>query len=221
MLDESRFASREMNATMGTLAIKPAQISEPDHNGWYKTDRGPLFYQEVTGDFILVVNVLVSAEADHDNPPVGAYNTAGILVRDPAGSGSSENWVIYDIGQQGGATDSPNVTVGTMSKITLDSMSTKYPEDSGGSRRGLLAICRKGSNVEVLDRLYQPDRAFRSAHEFTNWSPVPSTLQVGLTVGTWATPSNVAGHFDWARFKMLNPQDDCLAEFQNVAASLP
>lgn len=210
-LDPTLFASLAVDGAQGMLVATPKDQAQ---NGWFQNAHGPLLYQEVTGDFILVARVFATQANDLGMPPFKLYNTAGLLARDPASVNTNENWVLYDIGQQGNSTDTPVVTVGTMAKGTIHSGTMKFPES--GTHSGLLAICRIGGSFEVLKRLYNPDGDFLSAHTF-QWNEAPATLQVGLTVGSWVTAPDVVGRFDYARLGDPHQHGTCLEAFQAIS----
>ena len=130
-------------------------------NAWYGTDRGPFIYQEITGDFIVVARVFTGTAADHAMPPTQVYNVGGIMARADPGGGMQEDWVLLDIGRQGGAAYGDSVDVGSIVEIhrfvneladtgmAVIVISSYLPEILALSDRILVA--RQGRIVEEMD----------------------------------------------------------------------
>jgi hypothetical protein len=212
--DPGSFAQLEVGAdgSAGMLVARPASMS---HNAWFDGDHGPFLFQDVQDDFIVVARIYAShTGTDLGQAPTQPYNTAGLLVRDPAGKPTDENWLLYDIGFQG----EQGVTVGTMVKVTTSSVSHKLPESNGGSHAGTMAICRYKNTFQVLRHLYNPDGVAEVASlPPETWNNPPNGLQVGLVVGTYDASPDVVGRFDYARYGVPTSLADCLVKFQAIA----
>jgi hypothetical protein len=133
----------------------------PEKAGWYSDRSGPLFYRVVSGDFMVDTEVRTVKAADGKTRPSGKFNSAGLLVRDPASDTGNMRWVMYNIGQQDGF-------YGTEAKSTVpDTGEWHFQRLAGfGSRSTLwltpvpegvvqarLRICRVGSEFRFFKQL--------------------------------------------------------------------
>lgn len=223
-LEPLRFAAPPSTAA-GELSMLPASLSE---NGWFKDHHGPFLYQDVAGDFVFVVRAAAGV-ASGGGAPDKLYNTAGVLVRDPASTAGHESWALMDIGMQGGGPDDNGVAFGSIIKVTKPAMTSGQPSetvksaDATGSNRATFAICRQGQNLtlhlatgdETEPYSFTPD-----VGPFT-WGNISGTLQVGLVTGTWVIQPDVVARFDYARFAALKPQETCVMAVERVFQNLP
>lgn len=170
-------------------------IIEPLAGGWFQDDRGPFVFKEISGDFVVEVNAAALDESDDTLPPTGDYHSAGLVVRDPASVVGDENWIMYNVGHQ----NDQGATTGTEGKTTVDSVSTLDIEQ--GTHRGLLRVCRIGSDFRLFRQL-DGEGDWTEEHQFTR-GDLPTALQVGLVANAWppAQPSDARnmqgrlGHF--------------------------
>jgi len=198
-----------------TLTMSPKSGGD---NGWFNAVHAPFLYQNVSGNFILVAQVNAHIEGDYGKPPQAPYNTAGLLVRDPASSPPHDSWLLYDIGFQGQGVDMPVVDVGTMVKVTTDSKSSKLPYATvGDAHEGKMAICRVGDTFHVLRFIDGSDAAPVEAPlpMDKTWSTT-ADVQVGLVVGSYAVKPDVVGTFSYARFAVPKSVDECLTLFNEM-----
>ncbi|WP_154222073.1 hypothetical protein [Marinicella rhabdoformis] len=129
----------EMQIGGGLLTVVPDVIH---HNGWFQDDYGPLIYQEVTGNFSVVLNLRVSAGDDVDLPPDVGFNAAGFVIRNASGThNQDENWVMYNMGGQG----QNGVTFAREMKKTVNSVSNLFLTEQVHMEEYLLA-CRIGGD---------------------------------------------------------------------------
>lgn len=182
----------------------------PRAGGWYNDFSGPFLFKTYRGDFILETSVLAGNVADLDAPPTENFNSAGLMLRDPASGTYTENWVIHNVGMQNGA------GVATETKTTTDSVSALllFP----GPNRGRLRICRFGDQI-IMARKLDGESEFTETHRYTR--DFPDTMQVGMMSNGWnslgpepdfqRTP-DVHAEFDYVRFYPTSDESLCLAD---------
>jgi hypothetical protein len=217
-LDPLLFGTHPTIAVGGDLIMTPASLAE---NGWYEGTHGPLFFQNVTGDFTFVAGVYATTTGA--TAPTRLYNIAGLLAREPSATSQNERWALIDIGKQGGIPEDDNVDFGVMIKSTSGSMTDKIGTATPTSFHAALALCRRGNDISLLYRVYmQPtDGPFTVGHTITGWPGMSSTLQVGLVTGTWVEMPDVVARFTYARFGGPGTPADCLQAFQQIAGQGP
>jgi hypothetical protein len=71
-----------------------------DKMGWYSDRSGPMFYKEVSGDFMVETRARSIMAADPAKRPTGNFNSSGLLVRDAASTPKNMRWLMYNFGQQ-------------------------------------------------------------------------------------------------------------------------
>jgi hypothetical protein len=188
----------------GHLTVRPIA------GGWFDDTAGFFMWREVTGDFLVEVEISAGALSNPAIPPTRPFNSAGLLVRDPDSTPGSENWVTHNVGYQEDG-------VATEGKSTVASLSTLELFD--GSMAGVLRICRIGSTV-VLTRELDGEAEFTQTHVFSR-GDFPDTLQVGLAVNGWNSTSDepnlmvtpdIEARFEYVRFRSIADQTDCLAD---------
>ena len=179
--------SVEMAVRAGRLEVVPEPLNE---NHWFEEAQGPYLHRSVSGDFVVETLVQVATPND-SNPPEVGYNSAGFVIRDPAGGPGTENWIMYNIGAQSAA-----VPFGVEAKTTVNSnsMLELFAVEPAPYR---LRVCRRGSEL----------RYFYTSANVDDWSEIiptndhvrddfPAEVQVGLVAGTW-NAADVRGIFDW------------------------
>lgn len=81
-----------------TLVGKKGVVIEPDDEGdyWYgpANAMGPMLYQEVTGDFGLLIDI------ELESTPTNSFNGAGLAVVDP-GAPMNGRWLLADLAKHG------------------------------------------------------------------------------------------------------------------------
>ncbi len=106
---QAKNPGEQLNELMPEL-IKTAQVENgflkvkgvPEKAGWYSDRSGPFYYQVVSGDFMVETTARAVKTADESSRPKGAFNSAGLLVRDASSAPSNMRWLMYNIGQQKG-----------------------------------------------------------------------------------------------------------------------
>ncbi len=154
--------------TAGTLTVVPQA------GGWYGNFTGLLLWKSVTGDFVVETSVHAAARSGN-GVPSEPYNSAGLLIRDPASRSGAENWVMHNVGFQDGR-------IGTEGKTTTNSGSILVIEPASVTS-GVLRICRNNNSIELARKL-EGESAFKVTHSYTR-GDFPKTLQVGLVVNGW------------------------------------
>ena len=201
---EGTFAQYEVididQTVPGNLTITPTA------SGWYGEDAGVLVYKELTGDFVVEVDVLANNEQSPASAPVDPYHSAGLLVRDPASAPGAQNWLMYNVGYQ-------DTFVGTEGKTTVNSVSVLTL--SSGEHQGRLRICRVGTDYRMY-HWYPGESAWTEDHVYPR-TDLPATLQVGLIMNAWPPAAqgvarNVRGEFADITFGAVTATADCTAE---------
>ncbi len=91
-----RALSRRAEIEDGWLKVRGV----PFDAGWYSDRSGPMFYREITGDFLVETRARGVRAADGSARPTGDFNSTGLIVRDPAGTTANMRWLMYNFGQQ-------------------------------------------------------------------------------------------------------------------------
>jgi hypothetical protein len=170
-----------------TLAPKANQ-------GWYNDGVAPMLYKEVEGDFLIETCVATRRSGAPNDPPAAHYNSAGLIVRDPASAGQRQNWVVVNVGRQ-----DPNT--GTEVKTTVNSRSVL--ELQRGDHTGHLRLARIGTTIYALRKLSSEDK-WTLLREIDR-RDLPNRVQVGLMCNGWTTQSDLVAEFDY--FRMSVPKD--------------
>ncbi len=184
----------------GRLAVTP-RVSV-----WYMDEIATFIYKEVAGDFLVEVDV-GAYMLDTQNPPNALYNSAGIMLRDPASVPGDQNWIEYNIGYQ-------LEFVGLEGKATSASVSELILLETVGST-ARLRICRLGSEVRMLS--WTPaDPAWIETHVYpdsfvaTPGLVVPETVQVGMVANAYVV-ADMHAEFEYVRLRAVSDETDCAA----------
>jgi hypothetical protein len=183
--DPSQYTLLDIGATApGYLSVEPTHTL-----GWYMGQDAVFLFKELSGNFVVETHVTTSDRAAPAQPPSQPFNSAGLLVRDPASGPGAENWLMYNVGFQ-------QQFVGTEGKTTVNSQSvlTLNP----GANAGRLRICRVGSDVHMLKWL-DDENDWTLEHSFVR-DDLPATLQVGMMADGYTNPPDLHARFDWVRF---------------------
>ena len=180
----------------GWLTIEPRPS-----NGWYQDGMGPMLYKDLEGDFLVETRVVTHSRNAPDLPPRASYNSAGLIVRDPASEKGKQNWVVVNVGQQDGF-------AGSEAKTTVNSRSNL--ELQRGSHNGRLRLARIGSTVYAL-RMLDGEGEWKIIREMER-SDLPRRVQVGIMCNGWTNRADLVAHFDYARFRVPNSKADLLRE---------
>ncbi len=181
----------------------------PTTGGWFGDFIGALLFKEVSGNFMVETSVAAVNQDGSGGPPTMGYNSAGVLVRDPASVPGAQNWVVHNVGFQ-------DTIIATEGKTTTNSASIL--ELIEGSNSGRLRICRIGEAL-ILTRRLDDEASFTETHRFTR--SFPDTVQVGLTVNGWNSTGSapnfdrepdLRAEFDYIRFWEIDTEAECLAD---------
>ena len=169
--------------------------------GWYNEGMGPMLYKEVEGDFLIETRVTTRSRAAANQPPRAHYNSAGLIVRDPASAAGRQNWVVVNVGRQ-------DPDIGTEVKTTVNSRSVL--ELQRGAQSGQLRLARMGTTVSALRKLDGEDR-WTLIKEIER-KDLPKRVQVGLMCNGWTGNADLVAEFDYVRFSVPNAAADLTAE---------
>lgn len=173
---------------------------EPTQSGWYQENHAFLLSKPITGDFVVQIDAEADSRDAPGNAPNDAFNSIGVLARDPASGPGHENWIMWDVGTQ-------DTTVGSEGKTTVNSVSTLFVVPGG--RRGELALCRLGTTFHLLRRL-EGDAGWSETHTFDR-PDMPATLDVGLITNAWESAPDLHATVDYVRFGVPATLADCTA----------
>ncbi|NUN15998.1 MAG: hypothetical protein HUU55_20415, partial [Myxococcales bacterium] len=157
----------------GSMVIDPNNYDDPRFAdtatgpGWFQDRHGPYAYKTVTGDFAVEVSVHIGTVQNPDQLPLGHFNSAGVVLRDPSSYNPQtpnavgfESWIMYNVGYQAGF-------VGAETKTTFaasfygggESRSTLFLTPIAAPTARLVA-CRIGSHFHF----------FRSMNNGQTWT---------------------------------------------------
>ena len=179
----------------------------PSQSGWFEEAVGPIYYQQVQGDFLAETHVRAALVGDPAMPPTRGFNSAGLLVRDPQSAPGNQNWVMWNTGYQGGNNCETGdvVSVGSEGKTTVNSSSVLCLNE--GSHVGRLVLCRVGPTIRLIRKL-DGDPAWIQLHEYQR-DDFPDTVDVGLILNGWDVPPDMTATFDYLRIEPIDSLDPC------------
>ena len=204
-------SSWDIHQTLSGHLVIEFSSGTPSQSGWFEDFVGPLIYKATSGDFLVVTRVNAGRVGDPSLAPTAAFNSAGLLVRDPSSAPGSQNWLMHNIGSQNGTSNGgcPNagasVGVGSEAKTTVSSSSTLCLNP--GSHSGQIAICRVGADFSMLRKL--DDEASWTETNSFNHPGIGSAVEVGLMANAWGVPPDIRADFDWIRFSSVSGAADC------------
>lgn len=175
----------------GCLTIVPKACA------WYRDGMGPMIYKRITGDFIASAYVVARSRRDPSRPPSQAFNSGGLIARDPASRPGRQNWVVINVGRQ-------QEGLGTEVKTTVNSESQLFCDD--GPCYGEVRMARLGSQFHLLRKLVG-EADWRLLRVFDR-PDLPETLQVGLMCNGWTDQPDALIEVDWVRFARPNGPND-------------
>ncbi len=186
----------------GKLILEPN--AEVKRIAWYMDDEGPLIYKSVTGNFVAEVKLKAGSIKEYDRAPYGSFNSAGMVIRDPASEYKDQNWVMYNFGNQDmGFGREAKTTSDSDSYLSIDSAPSKF-------NSGKLRFCRVGSTFYLYhwmenEKEWIPEEA---SEEFER-SDLPQTVDVGMIINASGKPKEIRAEFDYIRFSQVNSKADC------------
>jgi hypothetical protein len=162
---------------------------------------GPMLYKEVEGDFLIETRVATRSASAAGEAPRAHYNSAGLIVRDPASAAGRQNWVVVNVGRQDPQT-------GTEVKTTVNSRS--HLELQPGGHTGQLRLARIGGTVYGLRKL-DGESKWTLIKSFER-KDLPARVQVGLMCNGWTNESDLVAEFDYVRFSVPKSAAELTAE---------
>ncbi len=187
----------------GKLTIVPLVSS------WYQDDMATFLYKQVTGDFLVEVDAAAFQKGTESAPPTELFNSAGLLIRDPASTLADQHWLMYNIGRQ-------EQFIGVEGKATVSSQSELVLIPTDGAHAGRLRLCRIGDAVRMLRRL-PGDAAWTQTHTYpdtfvqTPDHTFPETVQVGFIDNAYLV-AGVRAEFEYIKFSRPVTEADCAAD---------
>jgi regulation of enolase protein 1 (concanavalin A-like superfamily) len=205
--DPAPYSSLDIDGTnAGQLTIIP------NAGGWFDDYDGTFLFKPMSGDFVVEVSVTASQQGAPSSPPDMLYNSAGLMVRDPASGDGSENWVIHNVGRQ-----SMQIGVATEGKTTQNSNSSL--QLTPGTFSGRLRLCRVGSRF-LLARQLSDESSWTQTNAYDR-TDMPNDVQLGMMVNGWNSNGgqpdldldpDVVATFDYIRmWRPESGEDSCTA----------
>jgi hypothetical protein len=179
----------------GWLTLVPKR-----NQGWYNEGVAPMLHKEIEGDFLIETSVVTRKSGAPDRAPTAHYNSAGLIVRDPASAGQRQNWVVVNVGRQ-------DPDTGTEVKTTVNSRSVLELQRGGHS--GQLRLGRIGATVYALRKLDNEDR-WTLLREIER-RDLPKRVQIGLMCNGWTEGSDLVAEFDYFRVSVPKGAADLTA----------
>lgn len=171
-------------------------VLQPFASGWFEDNQAGHLYREVTGDFIVTVDISV-AGTESDLPQT-EFSLAGLFIRAPRAVSAQtwapgqENWLFFSVG-----TASPAGAAQYEVKSTTNSLSTLKVLPRAETGPVTLRVARHGELFTLLDRPQGADD-WRVIDQIIR-PDLPETLNVGLTA--YADYGSVAPTYpDYARY---------------------
>jgi hypothetical protein len=168
------------------------------NQGWYNEGMAPMLYKEIEGDFMMETRVVTRGA---NGAPTAHYNSAGLIVRDPASGERKQNWVVVNVGRQ-----DPNT--GTEVKTTVNSVSRL--ELQRGEHTGQLRMARIGTTVYALKKLNGETR-WTLLREIDR-KDLPNRVQIGLMCNGWTERADLTAEFDYFRVSVPKAVADLTAD---------
>jgi len=201
---EAPYELLDINATVaGKLTVVPTV------SAWFEDLMATFVYKEVSGDFVVEVDVGAFDKDTQSGPPNQVYNSAGMLIRDPASALGEQNWLMYNIGYQADY-------IGVEGKATRSSESELHLFPTGGAHTGRLRMCRTGNVVRMLRRLpgavdWTQTHSFPESFPATPAFTLPDTVQVGMIDNAYLV-ADLRAEFEYIRFARVMTEADCTKE---------
>lgn len=189
--------------TPGKLTITPLVSS------WYLDDQATFLYKQVTGDFVVEIDVAAYKKGTIAGAPTEVFNSGGLLLRDPASAPGSERWSMYNLGHQ-------ETFIGVEGKLTEASQSELILVPTTDRFQGRLRVCRVEGTIHML-RKFPDEAAWTETHTFpgtfpqTPTFPLPDTVQVGIINNAYLV-ADVRVEVEYIHFRRATTAADCAAD---------
>lgn len=187
----------------GKLILEPD--AKVDRIAWYMDDTGPLIYKQVTGNFLVEVKVKVGSIKEPNRAPYGSFNSAGMVIRDPASEYKNQNWIMYNFGNQDmGFGREAKTTSDSESYLSIDSAPSKF-------NSGKLRFCRVGSTFYLYHWMENEKEwiAEEASEEFER-GDLPKIVDVGIIINASGKPKEIRAEFDYVRFGGVKKKEECV-----------
>lgn len=194
------------DSVAGNLSVRFLETT-PRYSAWYENYTAPLLHKPVTGNFLVVTRVNAHHVEGEQLAPSSWFNSAGLMMRDPASVGGNQNWLVYNLGYQ-------FEFVGTEGKTTDNSSSVLTLLPTDGRYEGRLAACRYGATFRMF-RHIDGDAGWRLDHTYQR-ADLPATLDVGLMANVWELPATTHAEFEYVRLTVPTAESDCSVEHLNA-----
>ena len=166
---------------------------------WFNSERGVLFFSEVTGDFVATATVRTARTSDGAMPPGrdGTIQLAGLMARAEI---PVENYVFIVTGSIGAGN-------GVETKTTTSSRSIWVQRGVGDRGDADLRLCRKGPLFRLS---WRPPGSSDDWQAISNFErpDLPETLQVGPNIYTDDAP-DITARFEGLAIEPLAEDEAC------------
>ncbi|MFK8014253.1 MAG: thrombospondin type 3 repeat-containing protein [Gammaproteobacteria bacterium] len=177
------------HTTPGHLTIVPIQTP-----GWFADGDAPLLFKLIDGNFSIHTRVMTRSLGNSQEAPTAAFNSAGLMARDPGGiTAGLENHIMVNVGRQSSST-------GSETKNTIDSQSALILDN--GPHFGDVVLCRVANTFYSFRRL-EGDADWVELESYDR-PDMPDTLQVGMIVNAFSG-ADLQAEFDFIR-RLDTPQ---------------
>ena len=136
----------------GWLTMIPAAIAM---NGWYSENEGPLYYRNLTGNFVAETSVTLGTATNRTVTPTTpqCFCQAGFVLRSATSAQFNQRWIMYNMGFQDTAVAREIKTTVPSANGMTDSLSTLNLNNVvGAANTGRLRVCRIGSLFRFFHR---------------------------------------------------------------------
>ncbi len=184
----------------------------PNSGGWYDDLKGPYIYQLIDGDFMVEAYVEATHVEDDSIPPTNAFNSAGLLIRDPLSVPGDEDWVLHHLGMH-----NPFLTgAGIERKQTVDSSSEFIL--AAGEFRGRIRLCRIADEIYLTRKLNDEAEWILTGQYTVDFT---GEVQIGMSVTSWNSTGqlphptehgDLRARWDYMRFWAITDAAQCLQD---------
>jgi hypothetical protein len=224
-----------------TFAVKDSHLTVSNKERmpvWYSDTSGTLLYSYVKGDFMVETKLTSNLRSEIKARSRSRFTSAGLAVRDPAGTVGKMRWVVYDFGFQDSYFGTEIKTTRNSSGFSIDtllgnsSLSTWFLNPvEGSSNAAEMRICRVGAELRFFIR----PAGTATWHEEMNGAntkregsselvpglkdnqplrlrrvDLPETVQVGVISNNIDLDATGESRYDYLRFTRISNFDGCI-----------